>query len=243
MTRSGQGGEYPDPSPHAPRRHQTVVMPTARRNDSRIGSIVLALLALAVAGLASTIVFGFTSEYGGGVEAWGLMTLVTPVLMCAVLAAGSVALWPGPWSGMRTLVAGGAVLVAVGGIVGGLQLGEWHNERRHERESATFTCNGRNAEITADPRIDRAFDALPRPALIYGPVAGSATHCVAGIDGSEDSFDKFARAFRSSGWTVVRDTDDKVAVERADVRATVFLQGDPQAPDRQALFKVEVLGR
>ena len=218
-------------------------MPTTRRNDSRIGSIVLGLLALAVAGLASTIVFGFTSEYGGGVEAWGLLTLVTPVLMCGVLAAGAVALWPGPWSGVRTLVAGAAVLVAVGGIVGALQLGEWHNERRHERESATFTCNGPNAEITADPRIDRAFDALPRPALIYGPVAGSATHCVAGIDGSEASFELFAQSFRALGWTVVRDTDDRVAIERGEVRATVYLQGDPQVPDRQALFKVEVLGR
>ncbi len=51
------------------------------------------------------------------------------------------------------------------------------------------------------------------------------------------------QSFRALGWTVVRDTDDRVAIERGEVRATVYLQGDPQAPDRQALFKVEVLGR
>ena len=236
----GHAGEYRDPSPHLGEATRLGVM-TTRRKTTRVGSIILGLLALAVAALASTMVFGFTSEYGGGVEAWGFLTLLTPVLVCGVLAAGAVALWPGPWTGTRTLVAGGAVLLVAGGIVGGLQLGQWDNQRRAERESANFTCNGRNAEITVDPRVDEAFADLPRPALIYGPVEGSATHCVAGIEGSEESFEEFAHAFRSSGWTVVRDTDDRVAVERADVRATVYLQGNPHDPDRQSLLRVQVV--
>lgn len=196
------------------------------------GAVLLALIGvgLALATLAS--IYGLAVEYGGG-SLLGLVPGLAGVTGLSV--GGAVALWG---SGTRwSLGVGIAVFaVVVGAGVGADRWGERTRDQNRLEESRSFTCNGPNAEIAVDPRVDEVFADMPRPALIYGPVGGTRTGCTAGVSGGENSFTAYAEALRRPGWEVAVDEPDRFVADKDGIRITVDLMG---APDRMATVTVE----
>ena len=89
-----------------------------------------------------------------------------------------------------------------------------------------------------------AFFALPvltatLAAMAWpGPVAGSPSHCVAGVDGDgQTAVRAYRAAWRDAGWRFVTDTPGRVGADHGDTRSTIYVDGD------QPLLRVEVRDR
>lgn len=202
----------------------------------RGAAVILGLVVLALAVLGCSVVYGFSAEYSGGT---GLQVLPVVIAVVALAAAVAVALWPGASGRTTVLVPVGSIVLLLAAGLGADQLGDRAHDQRLLEESRTFACNGPNAEIRIDPRVDEVFAGLPRRAPIYGPIEGSATGCTAGVSGpGAESFEEYAAAFRDlDGWTITSDTDRRLEMERDEVRVSLRLLG---APDRMAVLEVSV---
>lgn len=185
----------------------------------------VATIALVMFGLA--VVYGVSEEYAGGA---GLEVLPLVVLVAGVVAG----LATGAWPGLRPRIRWGvplavAVVVALGGLAA-VWLGDHAREQRLLSESENFTCNGPNAEVLVDERVDATFAELPRRARIYGPIGGTPAGCTAAVDGDgETTFAAYAAAFRDlEGWRVTEDRTGRFVMERDDVEVTLTLTGSPE---------------
>lgn len=199
-------------------------MSSRRATAFKVVAAVVAVLATLVAAFATMLAHGLTVEYGAGVVTPPDLALLAglPVVLALVAAL----LWPG-----RTLLAFGAFAIVVPlALVTAVAWGERQNEENLVRGSAEFACDD-----FVDPRVGEAFDSLPRPVPIYGPVGGGPLECTAGISGGEGSLEKFRVALRSSDWRVVRDEPGRVVAVRHGVRAIVYLDGGTP------LMRVEVV--
>ena len=198
--------------------------------------IISGLLAVGFALIGVSIMYGLAAEYAGGA---GLSLL--PVVGVAAGATAALATWS--WPDLRTRVRVGvplAVVVVVG--LGGLaadQLGDRAHQQRLVSGSETFGCNGPNAELQVDQRVDATFAELPRRAPIYGPVQGSRFGCTAAVYGTgAETFAAYADAFRDiEGWTVTDDRAARFVMERDGVRVSMRMEG---APDQLTMMEVSV---
>jgi hypothetical protein len=202
----------------------------------RGAAVLVALAALVLGALGCSVVYGFSAEYSGGT---GLQVLPVVVAVPALVAAVAVALWPGSSGRAIVLVPVGSIVLLLAAGLGADLLGDRAHGQRLLEESRSFACNGPNAEIRVDPRVDEVFAELPRRAPIYGPVGGSPTGCTAGVSGpGAQSFEEYAAAFRDlDGWTVTADTDRHLEMERDGVQVSLRLAG---APDRLTTLEVSV---
>lgn len=203
------------------------------RNTLRLVlAVVLGLGAVGLGVLAVSVSFGLTAEYGrpgsGDVPLWAVF-FGLPVL-AATLAAMA---WPVPGRAViRGRVYPAAVVLLAVSLAGSIPAGLWLNESRHAQESRDFRCDDGNAAL------DRAVRGMPKPVQVYGPVEGSPSHCVAGVDGDgETAIRAYRAAWRDAGWTFVADTITRVAADHGDIRSTIYLDGD------QPLLRVEVRDR
>ncbi len=182
------------------------------------------LISIVLACLGVSMVYGVSQEYDGGA---GLQLL--PLVIG--LAGGAAALASWSWPGLRALVRVGVPLAVVAAVVvGGLvadQLGSRARQQRLVSESEGFECNGPNAEVKVDQRVDATFAELPRRAPIYGPVGGSRYGCTAAVSGEgAEAFASYAEAFRDlDGWAVTRDRSDRFVMERGGVRVAMWSEG------------------
>lgn len=195
-----------------------------------------ALVAVATTVFGLVVVHGISSEYAGGA---GLQLLPFVVLVAGPAAGLAAAAWPGSsrlarWGLPLAVV----VVVGVGGLAAD-RLGDHAHEQRLLSGSETFGCNGPNAEVLVDDRVDATFAALPRRAPLYGPVEGTRDGCTAAVDGEgATTFTAYAAAFRTlDGWRVTVDRSDRFVMERDGVRVVMRLDG---APDQLALIEVAV---
>ncbi|MFC4784765.1 hypothetical protein ACT8ZV_09835 [Nocardioides sp. MAHUQ-72] len=177
------------------------------------GLVLGSVLAVVLTALVAAVVYGVTAEYGAG--AFG--SLVVPTLLCLTPVAVTVALWR-TTAGRRLAVLGVALAITAGVMGGAAWAGERANRHRLEHESASFSCDG-----FVDPRVDRAFARLPRPALIYGPLEASHTGCTAGIAGGRESYDAFRVALLGAGWHLVSKGSDRTVMRRGGLLATLTL--------------------
>ena len=199
-------------------------------------AIFCGLISTALVLLGIPVMYGVAVEYSGGA---GLQLL--PVLGVAAGATAALATWS--WPGLRAGVRVGvplAVVVVVG--LGGLaadQLGDRAHQQRLVSGSETFGCNGPNAEVQVDQRVDATFAELPRRAPIYGPVEGSRFGCTAAVYGTgAETFAAYADAFRDlEGWTVTDEREARFVMERDGVRVAMTLLG---APDQLTMIEVSV---
>lgn len=185
----------------------------------RAGLLAGAAVALVVTGLVAAAVFGVTQEYGAG--AFGSM--VVPALVCLVPAVVALALWR-TRTGLRLAVLGGVAVLVTAVLCGASWAGQRAHQQRLEHESATFSCDG-----FVDPRVDEAFAAMPRPALVYGPLEASRTSCTAGIQGGPASYDAFRAALVEAGWRPVSTGPGRTVLRRGDLTATLTLDQGVQA--------------
>ena len=206
-------------------------------SDQRRGvAVTSGLISIALACLGVSMVYGVSQEYDGGA---GLQLL--PLVVG--LAGGAAALATWSWPGLRALVRVGVPLAVVATVVmGGLaadQLGSRARQQRLVSESESFGCNGPNAEVQVDGRVDATFTELPRRAPIYGPVGGSRYGCTAAVSGDgAEAFASYAEAFRGlDGWAVTVDRSDRFVMERDGVRVAMRSEG---APDPLAMIEVSV---
>jgi len=208
-----------------------------RERVGRGVAVGFGLLALGITGLGLVVTYGVAEEYSGGT---GLSLL--PVVLLLAGAAGVLATWSWPEARAGVRV-GVPVLLAVVGGLGWLsadQLGDRAHEQRLVSGSNSFVCNGPNAEIQVDERVDETFAELPRRSPIYGPVEGSRTGCTAAVSGTgAESFAAYADAFRDlEGWTVTVDRPDRFVMQRDGVRVAMRLGG---APDQLAMIEVSTI--
>jgi len=210
----------------------------ARDRVRRGAAVVLGLAALALAVLGVSVVHGFSAEYSGGT---GLQVLPVVVALPALVATLAVALWPAASRRATILVPVGSVVLLLLAGLGADLLGDRAHGQRLLEESRSFACNGPNAEIEVDRRIDAVFAELPRRAPIYGPIQGGPTGCTAGVSGpGAESFEEYAAAFRDlDDWEVTTDTDRRFVMQRDGVRVALRLVG---APDPMASLGVSVAG-
>lgn len=201
-------------------------MSSRRATASQVVAAVFAVLALLVGAFAALVAHGLTVEYGAGVVTLPDLALFAGLPLGLALVAAL--LWPG-----RTLLAFGAFAIVVPlALVAAVAWGERQNEENLVRGSAEFACDD-----FVDPRVEEAFDSLPRPVPIYGPVGGGPAECTAGISGGEGSLQEFGVALRSTDWHVVRDEPGRVVAVRQGMRATFFLDGETP------LMRVAVMGQ
>ena len=203
------------------------------RNTLRlVVAVVLGLGAVGLGVLAVSVCFGLTADYGLGGS--GDVPLYVAFFAMPVLAATLAAMaWPvrGRAVVRRRVYPAAVVLLAVS-LAGSIPAGLWLNESRHAQESRDFRCDDGNVAL------DRAVRGMPKPVQVYGPVAGSPRHYVAGVDGDGDTAIRAYRAaWRDAGWTFVTDTTTRVAADQGDIRSTIYLDGD------QPLLRVEVRDR
>ena len=204
-----------------------------RRNIVRlVVAVVFGIGALGLGVLAVSVCFGLTAEYGVGGS--GDVPLYVAFFALPVLAA-TLAAMACPVRGravVRRRVYPSAVVLLTGSRAGSIPAGLWLNESRHAQESRDFRCDDGSAAL------DRAVRGMPKPVQVYGPVAGSPRHCVAGVDGDgETAIRAYRTAWRDAGWTFVTDTNTRVAADHGNIRSTVYLDGD------QPLLRVEVRDR
>ena len=195
-------------------------------------AVLLGLGAVGLGVLAVSVCFGLTADYGVGGS--GDVPLYVAFFALPVLAATLAAVaWPvrGRAVVRRRVYPAAVVLLAVS-LAGSVQAGLWLNDNRHAQESRDFRCDDGSAAL------DRAVRGMPKPVWVYGPIAGSPRHCVAGVDGhGETAIRAYRDAWRDAGWTFVTDTTSRVAADHGDVRSTVYLDGE------QPLLRIEVRDR
>jgi hypothetical protein len=212
-------------------------MDTATRARTGV-AVALGLATCATVGLALSVVHGFAVEYGGGSFAsLGLLVVAPPVL----LASLAVLALPRTSTRVRVAVVLGTVVAMVAGGLAADALGSDANRDRLLRESRDFSCNGPNAEVRVPAEVDRTWRELPRLAPVYGPIEGSASHCVAGVAGDgHETFAAYTEAFRTlAGWRGRADHPHRYVMVRDGVRVTVLLRG---APDRLTTIGVSLRG-
>jgi hypothetical protein len=190
-------------------------MSTARS----VAAIVLAVLAALGAALLVSMQYGLVAEYGGS---------GTTILALAVIPIGVAllsALMAGGGRSSKVGVLAFTVLVAIA-MVAAIPLGTRAHDRQTLEDDRNFTCNGPNAEIVVDERVDAAFHEFPHPAPLYGPVEGSRYGCTAGIDGpADETFAQWREALLTSGWTVAHD-QARVTVTQGDLVAVLSRDGE-----------------
>ncbi len=198
-------------------------------------AIALGLATCVTVALALSLTYGLAAEYGGGSFAsFAFWVLVAPPVLVATLAVSTL---PRGSRRLRVAVVLATAVVAVGGGLAANAAGDEAKQDRVVQASRDFSCNGPNALMPVPAKVDRTWRELPRPALVYGPIEGSATHCTAGVVGDGNrTFADVTDAFRQlDDWRVQVDQPQRFEMVRAGVQVTVLLEG---APDQLTTIEV-----
>ena len=181
----------------------------------------LALVAVVTGVLLVSVQYGLVVEYGSGGNA--LITALAVIPIGAALLSATAA---GSWGRTTRVTLLVFTIVLVIGLLGAPPVGHYERDRRAAENDRTFSCNGPNAEVEVDERVDAAFHEFPHPALLYGPIEGSPYGCTAGIDGhADDTFASWRDVLVSSDWSVADDTG-RVRLTHGDLVAVLYRDGD-----------------
>ncbi|MGH7483371.1 MAG: hypothetical protein ACRELV_14555, partial [Longimicrobiales bacterium] len=201
-------------------------------------SIILIALAIGVAVLSASVVYGLTVEYGGGGDTtWSRVRAGAELgwpaaALVAVLTLSGAALWPGQHARARLVTLAAVVTTAsilALGTAGAL--GSHENYQRLVETSENFRCE------MAGPEVDEVFQQLEHPWPIYG--IGEGIHsCTAAVSGDEHQavLAQYDRALHASGWRAERRDDRRLVTSREGLRFTARLEGEP---DQIVVLNVE----